>query len=313
MTEQVEVALAADAAYVRHAAVAAASIARTTPATLAHLLVAPDVTDDDCGRFVASVEACGGRARIHPVDERRLAGLPTMGRIGTVMWYRLLLPSLLHADRVLYVDADTYAVADCTALVHRPLDGALIGAAHNVLEPRERARVAALDIPGGLPYFNSGVLVLDLAALRATEAMERVLLVARRRADQLLWPDQDALNIVLGDRRQVLHPRFNVQNSLFHWGGWATEVFGASVVEEALASPVLIHFEGPGPAKPWHVDAVHPWRDAYRGAAARTPWGPLELEASGSTGPRRRHDRLRRRLARLRDGGRGLTRRGHSR
>jgi lipopolysaccharide biosynthesis glycosyltransferase len=280
MTAPPTIAIAADAAYLRHAAVTGSSAATADPGAVVHVLAAPDVTVTDLKHFAACVERAGGHAQVHRVDEKLVAELTVMPRIGPVMWYRTLLPSLLpDVGRILYLDADTLVVASLASLFDMTLDGRPLAAVDNVLEPPQRERVARLTGSAD-GYFNSGVLLLDLAAMREGAWMERVLRTARAERDALQWPDQDALNLVFGPSRLELHPRWNVQNSLYFWGDWARDVFGEQSVRSAIADPAIIHFEGPGPAKPWHRDCEHPWREHYRDLAASTAWGPLRLETT---------------------------------
>lgn len=294
------VAIGSDRNYIRHAAATALSAIEADSSTTVHLLHAEDVGAEDLERFASMAVQAGGRAVLHLVDDDRLRDLAVMDRIGTVMWFRILLPELLpQVARVLYLDADTLVVGSLRELFEMPLGPAGLAATHNVLEPRHRARVADLGLDGLTGYFNSGVLLLDLDQLRADGRMGQVLEVARERRDELVWPDQDALNLVFADDRVPLHPRWNTQNSLFLWREWADEVFAPGEVDEALRDPGVIHFEGPG-LKPWFRECPHPRVEAYRRLAARTPWGPIDLQWAGTPpGLRGRARRLRRGLARV--------------
>jgi lipopolysaccharide biosynthesis glycosyltransferase len=91
------------------------------------------------------------------------------------------------------------------------------------------------------------------------------------RGEELLWPDQDALNLVLGERRLALHPRWNCMNSVLAFDA-AHDVFGAEVVEAARRAPGIRHFEGPGANKPWHLLCDAPDREAYFAHRRATPW-----------------------------------------
>ena len=291
-------AIASDRNYLRHAGATALSALETNPGMTVHLLHTPDVPAADRRRFHTMAADAGGRAVLHRIDPAQVDGLAVMDRIGPVMWFRTLLPDLLpDVDRVLYLDADTLVVDDLSELFAMPLGNAGLAAANNVLEPTHRHRVAALGLAGGHAYFNSGVLLLDLSQLRRDGRMRQVLEMARERADELVWPDQDALNLVFASAREPLHPRWNAQNSLSVWRDWAEEVFGAEPVDEALRDPAIIHFEGPG-QKPWFRECPHPCAGQYRRVADRTPWGRLRLEPARP--PAGLRGRVRRLVARVR-------------
>lgn len=247
----------------------------------------------------------GVAATFHTVPPSRLAGLPSRDRFGSIVWSRLLLPELL-ADRAraLYLDADVLVTGRLDELWDTDLEGAAVGAVRNVVERSQRDRLRRLGIDDPLDVLNSGVLLLDLDAMRAAGTADAVLEVARRRADELGWPDQDALNLAVGPWRR-LHPQWNAQNSLWDWRPLAVEVFGAATVDEATSRPGIVHFEGPSLCKPWHLLCEHPWREAWWDAANRTPFAPEPEDVTVATrliarlpGQRRRSTYLR--LLRLR-------------
>ena len=106
--------------------------------------------------------------------------------------------------------------------------------------------------------------------MRRDRCTEALVDVATTRADELEWPDQDALNLVLGGRRAPLHPRWNAMNILRF--DFAADVLGADAVREAREAPAIRHFEGPGDNKPWDPGADPADRALYAHHRARTPW-----------------------------------------
>jgi lipopolysaccharide biosynthesis glycosyltransferase len=121
-------------------------------------------------------------------------------------------------------------------------------------------------------YFNSGVLLLDLELMRRDGCMEAVREFALENRDRLIWPDQDALNVVLGRRRLALHPRWNSMNSLDFYRERSEKVFGPQPLREARERPGIRHFEGPWINKPWHILCERANRELYAGHRRATPW-----------------------------------------
>ncbi|MFP5306033.1 MAG: glycosyltransferase family 8 protein [Gammaproteobacteria bacterium] len=276
----IHVACAADEAYIPHAAAMMHSLLQLHAGseTVLHLLHPPALPDRLLAALEAFVRGMGGEIRCHPVAAERVAGLPTMGRISQVMWYRLFLPELLaDASRVLYLDCDTLVVDSVQELWRTDLAGAWVAAVSNVFEPGRETRARAVGLSDVRQYFNSGVLLIDLDAWRREDCAGRILALARDPAARLVWPDQDALNTVLAGRWHALHPRWNCQNSLFFFRH-AAEVFGAAQVAEATRCPGILHFEGGALAKPWHYLCKHPLRERYRTHRAATPWPLLQTE-----------------------------------
>jgi lipopolysaccharide biosynthesis glycosyltransferase len=243
----VHLACAAKGRYVAHSAALLHSAAAHAPDLRVHYLHAPGLGRRARRRLE---RATGGAIDFHEVAPERVQDLPVREYFTEAMWYRLLLPELLPGvDRVLYLDVDTLVLDDLAPLWATNLDNAYLGAVTNVFQPDHLFHAAELGVRVQ-DYFNSGVLLLDLEALRRDDCMPRVRETAAARAGQRGWPDQDALNLVLGSRRAPLHPRWNVMNSVLQFDS-AADVFGAEAVEEASRAPAIRHFEGPPANKPW--------------------------------------------------------------
>jgi lipopolysaccharide biosynthesis glycosyltransferase len=242
----------------------------------------------------------GARASFVEIAPERIAGLPVDSLFTGAMWYRVFLPDLLpEVDRVLYLDVDTIAADSLLPLWEMDLSGHYLAAVTNVLMPQHRDRPAALGLTGPEVYFNSGVLLMNLDEMRANGCTVALLEYARRMGSSIEWPDQDALNVVLGRQRLPLHPRWNSMNSLRF--PWSTDVFGAEAVREARARPAIRHFEGPDDNKPWHYMCTQDHAELYFLHRRATPWPRLELVGRTPRNVARRLARAgRRRAGRLR-------------
>lgn len=256
------VACAARGRYVAHSRVllrSLAAVGRGAGELHVHYLHAPGLSR----RARRALErAAAGAVAFHPVPDSVVAGLPVRDYFTAAMWYRIALPELVGEPRVLYLDVDTLALDDLGELWATDLGGALVGAVTNVFADDHRFHAADLGIDPA-DYFNSGVLLLDLDGLRREGVATALREVARRRAGLRGWPDQDALNLVLGARREPLHPRFNAMNAIVQ-GAAAEAVFGAAAVAQARARPAIRHFEGPAANKPWVRGSRVAHRDAWR-------------------------------------------------
>jgi lipopolysaccharide biosynthesis glycosyltransferase len=265
-------ACAAEGAYVPHSAAMLHSVLAHADDVQVHYLHGPGFEE------AAKLRELVGDITFHAVADEAVAGFPSQHRFTPAMWYRLFLPELLpDVDRVLYLDADTLALAPLAELWATDLTGHWVAAVTNVFEPWSLERPAQLGLAGPEAYFNSGVLLLNLAEMRRDGRGEALRALVRARGDELLWPDQDALNLVLGERRLALHPRWNCMNSVLSFEA-AVEVFGAAAVDEARRRPGIRHFEGPDANKPWHLLCEAPGREAYFEHRRATPWPRVRRE-----------------------------------
>ena len=276
------VACASDAPYLFYCATMLSTLFRQTAGrpVVVHHLCPRDYAPENRAVLARLAERHGQSIEFHVVDDDKVAGLPPMRNVPRLAWYRLFLPELLpHLERVLYLDCDLIVVDRIEPVWETDLAGRPLAAVRNVTEPQTLQRLLpALGLPADAPYFNTGVLLLDLRAIRDGRWFERVLEFARANAPRLFWGDQDAMNAVLSGAYQPLHPRWNCMNSLFYFR-YARDVHGDAAVEEALRRPAILHFEGPDDVKPWNARSRHPRRAEYLRHLRAAVWS-LDLPAS---------------------------------
>ena len=281
----IHLALATDTAYLPWCATTVRSCLDVVAAgeLHVHLLHDEPIEPALCEGLTGMVRSAGGSVSWHPVAPERLAMLPSKGADsgGRTSWIRVVLPDVLpEVDRVIYLDADVLVLEALEPLWGTDLAGARIAAVANVVEPdhHPHVRELGLDPTGG--YFNAGVLVMDLAAMRSDGTVRVITDYVREHGTRLAWFDQDARNVTFAGTWHHLHPRWNTQNSLRTWADWATEVFGSDTRAEAVDHPAILHFEGPAVCKPWHLLCDHPLRDRYLQTLARTPWAGQPVEGA---------------------------------
>ena len=267
------IACAVEGDYVPHSAAMLHSVLEHSPrGTHVTYMYGPELDARPLDRMAAMVEDLGASVSFLVVGDERCEGLPTRGFTGKATWYKLFLPELLpDSERVLYLDSDLLALDSLEPLWRTDLDGHYLAAVSNVLPPLYRDRASRLGMSDPSGYFNAGVLLLNLDAMRRDGRSRAMYEFGVANADDLVLRDQDVMNVVLGERRLRLHPRWNCMNAvLSHPEG--VELFGADVVEEARRDPAIRHFEGPDDNKPWHFMCRQPSRAAYKQHRSQTPW-----------------------------------------
>ena len=279
---RLELACGGDAGYLEHTAAMLSSVLehRDGLEVRVHYLHDPRLDPAKARTLADWLRDRGAEPRLLAVDADRLEGLPERrGHLTPAMWYRVFLPDLLpDLDRVLYLDPDLLAVGSLAPLWAVDIGDAPVAAVTNVFDPWNAGYAEAVGLSA--PYFNSGVLIVNLARMRADGARARILEYAREHADRMPWGDQDPLNAVLGAERVELHPRWNCMNSFHVYPEDAARVLGPERRDEAVRDPAIRHFEGPGVNKPWHVRCERPGAEEYFRHRARTPWPEVKREGS---------------------------------
>lgn len=200
-----------------------------------------------------------------PFDEGDLRGAATMvSHISPAAFVRIFLHRYARG-RVLYLDGDLLVTGDIAELGHVDLGSDLVAATtdyqamywshRRIREPRVQARAerrlqhrAAL-VGDATRYFNAGVLLMDLDAIRK-EADLVAELEDVERASSYPLGDQDHLNSIFVDRVTFLSPEWNCS-----WGRLRKHraFLRSCAVEPAVADSggrqKIIHYHGPH--KPW--------------------------------------------------------------
>lgn len=178
-------------------------------------------------------------------------------------------------ERVLYLDCDTVVLGSLRKLWDTKLSGYLLGA---VMEPTIYPAVKErIGLTGEDPYFNSGVLLIDLAAWRREKAEEAILEFYKSLGGKTFACDQDTLNGALRGRFKPLSPRYNFFTNYryFHYKDLADQSPSYKAVSEdmfrrAKSHPAIVHFMGD--ERPWKAGNLNHYRLAYDRYLEKTPW-----------------------------------------
>lgn len=205
-----------------------------------------------------------------PLSPDWFSGFIHSRSIPRVAYARLLLGDLLpdSVARCLYLDVDTVCLGNVEDLHDLDLGGLPAAAVPNASSGGDgRVEFQRLGVEGS-GYFNSGVLVCDLARWREERIGEAAIAFVRQAGSRLIMHDQDALNVVLRGRWKSLPDS---------WNRWA--------VHTASGETRILHYTMS--PKPWHADYRGPERDRYvallkqTSLAHRLPRNPLGLTALG--------------------------------
>lgn len=206
----------------------------------------------------------------HPlmISKEQLADLPDT-RHGKATLLRLCLPELLpHLDKILYLDGDIIVNDSLKELYNTPLGENYIAAAKDPLPIYHPDYIEKLNISKEHGYFNAGVSLLNLHAMRKMNSIKQIGSFAQKNFHLITLPDQDALNYLCQGHTCFIHPRYNM-NYLVE-KDVAEQTWGKKQLKEAQCTPAIIHYVGP--IKPWSVLCVHPQRELWWKTLRDTPF-----------------------------------------
>ncbi len=236
----------------------------------------------------------------YDIDEKLNAVVPKVKtRWHRAIYGRLFLNELPeHYDgigRLIYLDCDLLMDRPVTELFTMDLNSKCLAA---VTDADNSPRKKALGIPDECEYINSGVLVIDVVRWRELDASRRIIEYINSFPEALLYPDQDAINYVLGSEIYILPPEYNMM-----WMVCRRDIpkmlkripdfyYTSEQLEYALTNPRIVHFAG---HDMWSFDGITPiaagvfkkyrklcdWRDCprrFKSASVFLKWCLLSVK-----------------------------------
>lgn len=280
--------LSADDTYARPLATAAYSaLVHIDPGWSVDLYVIDGgISAANRARIARVVEAAPTPATLHWVtpDPDRVSDLPLLNtRMSTSAYLRLCLPELLPdtCSQVLYLDSDLLVTSSLIPLWREPFDDTALCAVQDYYTPyvsstRGLDYYRELKMPPYTPYFNAGVMKINLDYWREHGVGAAALRHIKMYRDRLNFHDQEGLNAVVAGHWKLVDPAWN----LFVVPNRLKDVPPSTVQEKLDARPQLFqnahiyHFAGP--VKPWELDSTyhamqHPWYRYLWQSAWHTP------------------------------------------
>ena len=197
------VSTATDDTYVQHCAVTLFSLCHNNPNIPLKLYVlTPGLKKVNEARIrTALASFVNVKLTFIDIDDRPLRDLDNgfQGRCGKANYYRLLLPELLGqvTDKILYIDADVVIDDDITSLWNTKINSYYFAAVENPWH-RLAKRHEGTGLPHDAPYFNSGIMLLNLRRLTNVNLIQSLVETKLNpNLNLMLGSDMDPLNSIL--------------------------------------------------------------------------------------------------------------------
>ena len=253
-----------------------------------HVIYDDSVTSED-RRDLEDVVALfkGKSVKFYPADEYitkidfPALNDPTLGNspsITRTTYYRLWLAEFLPPtiDKVLYLDGDIIVRHSLLSLWNTDLGNDAVAVvpdgSDGMMEIYQR-----LGYPSELGYFNAGVLLANLKYWREHMVVKDFLEYLQTHAKDILYHDQDVLNVVFKEKKVILPIKFNMSSGFL----WKKPQFDVKKYEKeliaAFTDPVIVHFIAD---KPWYAYQrnSHPFQSTWYKYQNQTKWKGIKYE-----------------------------------
>ena len=218
-------------------------------------LVHPGIEDSELAPLMSLRRICDFNLQLHKID---LESFEKRWGLRSPLMYRLELPELCpDVDRMIYCDCDLVFLDDIQKLFDFELGDAVI-AGRGDRAGRKVEHVTG--VPAG-QYFNSGVLLMDLKAMREMDAVNGMAALWNSLEVKPRYCDQSLLNMYFKENSKFLPSEWNMINEVYR----RLPVENMYTIDEIIYSishPGIAHFTGSH--KPWKFfkfthHAYAPW------------------------------------------------------
>ena len=208
------------------------------------------LSDENLRELEIFVNKHGGEFHPLSVSSHIFDDANVSGHITQETYYRLLAQDLLpkELDRVLYLDADIIVTGSLQEFYHMSFEDADGRSCYYVvcegpgISKRAWEVYDNLEIPYEYPYFNAGVLLVNLSLLRENYDTQILLEYICRKGEKLNNHDQDTLNALFYDKVKYVD-----------WHIYNQTILHIADLDEAKMrrnDTRIIHYAGPD--KPWN-------------------------------------------------------------
>lgn len=160
------------------------------------------------------------------------------------MYYRILAQFMLPntINRILWLDVDMIIQKDISEFYWQDFEGNKLIACcdRQNMDKLVLERKQTLGLERDYQYFNSGVLLMNLALLREGLSQKNLIKECKKYLDVIFWGDQDLLNLLYRDSTKIVD-----------WKKYNFQINGERFIPKAVVSKASILHYTTG-RKPWN-------------------------------------------------------------
>ena len=185
----------------------------------------------------------------------------------TYCFFQNILPQ--SVDKILLLEGDTIVTDNLMEFYNMDITDYYLAAVDDLQSKWCKEKVG---INPTSPYFNSGVMLINLKKMRNDNITEAITKLIKRGTAKFLYEVQDEMNVLLEGKVKIIPPKYNCTTSIFVFDyenmkryRRPTTFCSKEEFEEAKTHPVVVHFTKNQiiQSRPWIEDCDHPYKYYY--------------------------------------------------
>ncbi len=221
-----------------------------------HILHDSTLNENNKKKLYQTAFNYGHRIIFHLIDEALFSAISEQTGIFTIgAMFRVMLPELLpDLSKIIYLDADILVNRDIKELWDMNIENHYFAAVPDMGVSRNEGApipVRYNQISASC-YINSGVLYLNLSAIKQKGNMKDDVLNYLKQTTESRLPDQDALNVLYGDKILFLDESWNyfaiyvrkekeikLENKIYHFAGTQLALYSLTEMDQLYYETIL--------------------------------------------------------------------------
>lgn len=180
-----------------------------------------------------------------------------------IFFQDILEKNLSNINNLLYLDSDTIVVGNLEELGN--YKKTTVAAAKDLMKKMD------LKAYGYQVYYNSGVLYINVDNWVKNSYQDRLIENIEKEKKRLFLPDQDLLNLTIGEEMGTLPAEYNLWPVEVAFGDMANKIYfnnkirqvSSEEIVHAQENPRILHACGYAGIKPWTNNTVNPYNEEF--------------------------------------------------
>lgn len=274
MENTINICFAADNNYAKYMGLALMSILKSakTEDSLHFFILDNQIKQEEKDKIASLKKIKDFQITYLPIKEKYFDNLHTIQKgLSLTAYARFLVPSLIEAEKVLYLDCDVFVRRSLADLFNTDISNYYMAGSLDLGIKKKYLNERFKDKNFYKNYLNSGVLLINNKKWKEENITEKLFDYANNNSTSLKYSDQDCLNYILNTKKLKLSPTYNMRN--YYYDPYLiNKQANKQEILAAQKDPAIRHF------KPWLKNNLKPFRQEYIEMMKQSPWAEFVPE-----------------------------------